>query len=59
MINRLVDLSPRQRKVLIHHYGLNQRDIRSIEETAAYFHLSEKFARDIESEAFAILRKER
>lgn len=57
MINRLVELSPRQRKVLVHHYGLDQREIRSIEETAEHFHLSTKFAGDIEGKALGILRK--
>ena len=57
MINRLVNLSPRQRKVLVHRFGLDQREIRSIEETAEHFHLSEKFTADIEAEALGILRK--
>lgn len=57
MLKRLAELPERQRKVLIHRYGLETFIPKSIPETAAYFHLSEKNLRATEKKALLMLRK--
>ncbi|SEB02663.1 RNA polymerase sporulation-specific sigma factor [Pseudobutyrivibrio sp. ACV-2] len=57
LINRLVGLTPRQRRLLIFHYGIGFGDDRTLEETAEHFHLSQKFAEDIEADAIKELKR--
>ena len=48
--------SDRQRRLLAYHYGLGTLQCNSISETAAYFHLTEKYLKVIEAKALATLR---
>lgn len=56
MYNRLKLLPPRQRRLLAYHYGLGALECKSISETAAYFHLTEKYIKIIEDQALSTLR---
>lgn len=56
MYNRLKLLPARQRRLLAYHYGLGALECKSISETAAYFHLTEKYIKIIEDQALATLR---
>ena len=56
MYNRLKLLPARQRRLLAYHYGLGSLECKSISETAAYFHLTEKYIKIIEEQALATLR---
>ncbi len=57
MHNRLELLPQRQRIFLAYHYGLNILKCNTIGETAAYFHLTEKYANQIEKTALNSLRQ--
>ena len=56
MRNRLELLPERQRRILAYHYGLGALAAQSISETAAFFHLSEKYLRLIEQQALDKMR---
>ncbi len=56
MRNRLELLPERQRRVLAYRYGLGALAAQSISETAAFFHLSEKYLRLIEQQALDQMR---
>ena len=56
MHNRLQLLSARERRVLAYHYGFQTLKMESIEETAAYFHLTENLIAALEKDALAKLR---
>ncbi len=43
--------------LLAYHYGLGMNEAKSISETAAYFHLTEKYARAIETHTLGRLRE--
>ncbi len=57
MRNRLKLLPARERRLLAYHYGLGMNEAKSISETAAYFHLTEKYARAIETHTLGRLRE--
>ena len=57
MRNRLKLLPARERRLLAYHYGLGVSEAKSISETAAYFHLTEKYARAIEIHSLERLRE--
>ena len=57
MRNRLIDLPVRERRLLSYHFGLGTLECRTIGETAAYFHLTEKYISIIEKGALAKLRE--
>jgi len=57
MRNRLAELPARERRLLSFHFGLGALDCRTISETAAYFHLTEKYISIIEKGALAKLRE--
>lgn len=56
MNNRLKLLPPRQRRLLAYRYGLGTLECKSISETAAYFHLTEKYVKIIEQQSLDALR---
>ena len=56
MYNRLAQLSVREQKILNYHYGLISKEYKSISETAAFFHLSEKHMQNIEENALGKLK---
>jgi RNA polymerase sigma factor (sigma-70 family) len=56
MRNRLITLPERMRRLLAYHYGLTSGEAKSISESAAYFHLTEKYLRAIERHTLVILR---
>jgi len=56
MRNRLTLLPARQRRLLAYRYGLSALTAKSIAETAAFFHLSEKYMRLIERQALDNMR---
>jgi len=56
MRNRLVLLPERQRRLLSYHFGLGTLECKTISETAAYFHLTEKYVRVIETCALKTLK---
>lgn len=56
MRNRLIQLPNRQRRLLAYRYGLGTLQCKSITETAAYFHLTEKYLEEIEARALFELR---
>ena len=56
MQNRLVMLPERMRRLLAYHYGLGSGEAKSISESAAYFHLTEKYLRAIEKHTLEVLR---
>ncbi len=56
MNNRLKLLPPRQRRLLAYRYGLGALECKSISETAAYFHLTEKYVKIIEMLSLETLR---
>ena len=56
MRNRLKTLEPRQQRVLMVHFGLNFMECKTISETAAYYHLTEKLILEIEKNALENLR---
>lgn len=56
MRNRLKTLEPRQQRVLMVHFGLNFMECKTISETAAYYHLTEKLILEIEKNALETLR---
>jgi RNA polymerase sigma factor (sigma-70 family) len=57
MYKRLTILPPRQRRLLAYRYGLGSLECKSISETAAYFHLTENYLKDIEAKALTTLRE--
>ena len=57
MLNRLAQLPLREQMVLTYRYGLKDGEYKTIPETAAYFHLSERHLRRIEAVALKKLRK--
>ena len=57
MLNRLSQLPLREQMVLTYRYGLKDGEYKTIPETAAYFHLSERHLRKIEAGALKKLRK--
>jgi len=56
MRNRLELLPERQRRILAYHYGLGALTAKAISETAAFFHLSEKYMKVIEQQALDSMR---
>ena len=56
LLNRLVMLPDRQKRLLAYHYGLGTLQCNSISETAAYFHLTENYVKELEAKALATLR---
>ena len=56
MRNRLELLPPRERRLLIYRYGIGSLEYKTIEETAAFFHLTEKYLRIIETRTLGKLR---
>jgi len=56
MHNRLKLLPPRERKIIMYRYGIGSLQEKTVSETAAYFHLTDKHVRIIESRALASLR---
>ncbi len=57
MHNRLERLPEREQRLLIYHYGLASLEYKTIAETAAFFHLTEKYLRIIEARTLAKLRE--
>ena len=57
MHNRLELLPPRERRLLMYRYGIESLEFKSIAETAAFFHLTEKYMRIIETRALGKLRE--
>ena len=56
MRNRLVMLPAREQRLLMYRYGLASLEFKTIAETAAFFHLTEKHMRLIEERSLAKLR---
>lgn len=56
MRNRLVLLPERERRILAYHYGLGVYECKTISETAAFYHLSEKYISEIEAGALSKLK---
>lgn len=56
MKNRLAELPARERLVLTYHFGFGTLECKTISETAAYYHLTEKYISEIEAGALATLR---
>ena len=56
MRNRLELLPAREQRLLMYHYGIGTMEFKTISETAAYFHLTEKYLRLIEDKALGKLR---
>ncbi len=56
MHNRLEMLPAREQRILMYHYGLSTLVFKTISETAAFFHLTEKYLRAIENHALAKLK---
>ena len=56
MHNRLERLPARQERLLIYHFGIRSLEYKTIAETAAFFHLTEKYMRSIEKKALKTLR---
>ncbi len=54
--NRLVLLPAREQRILMYHFGISSLEFKSLSETAAYFHLTEKYLRIIEAGALKTLR---
>lgn len=57
MHNRLELLPARERRLLMYRYGIESLEFKSIAETAAFFHLTEKYMRIIETRALGKLRE--
>lgn len=57
MRNRLELLPVRQQRILMYHFGIGLMKANTLSETAAYFHLSEKYMRLIERNGLAEMRK--
>lgn len=57
MHNRLELLPPRERRLLMYRYGFDSLKYKTIAETAAFFHLTQKYLRIIEERALSILRE--
>ena len=57
MRNRLEILPERERRVLMYHFGIGAIKANTISETAAYFHLSERYMRLIEKNGLAKMRE--
>ena len=56
MHNRLELLPSRERRLLMYRYGIDSLEYKTIEETAAFFHLTEKYLRIIETRTLGKLR---
>ena len=56
MRNRLELLPAREQRLLMYHYGIGTMEFKTISETAAYFHLTEKYLRLIEEKTLGKLR---
>ena len=56
MRNRLELLPARERRLLMYRYGIESLEYKTIEETAAFFHLTEKYLQIIETMALRVLR---
>lgn len=56
MRNRLELLPARERRLLMYRYGIESLEYKTIEETAAFFHLTEKYLQIIETRALRVLR---
>ncbi|MCR5767180.1 MAG: sigma-70 family RNA polymerase sigma factor [Lachnospiraceae bacterium] len=54
--NRLVLLPAREQRILMYHFGISALEFKSVSETAAYFHLTEKYLKIIETGALKTLR---
>ena len=57
MHNRLEVLPPRERRLLMYRYGIESLEYKTIAETAAFFHLTQKYLRIIEARALDKLRE--
>jgi RNA polymerase sigma factor (sigma-70 family) len=57
MRNRLELLPARERRLLMYRYGIESLEYKTIAETAAFFHLTEKYMRIIETRALGKLRE--
>ena len=57
MRNRLVLLPEREQRLLMYRYGIDSLEYKTIAETAAFFHLTEKYLRIIETRALEVLRE--
>jgi RNA polymerase sigma factor (sigma-70 family) len=56
MRNRIKILPDRERRLIMYRYGLSVIECKSISETAAFFHLTEKYAAEIESKTLKMLK---
>ena len=56
MRNRLVMLPAREQRLLMYRYGLTSLEFKTIAETAAFFHLTEKHMRLIDERSLVKLR---
>ncbi len=56
MRNRLELLPARERRLLMYRYGIESLEYKTIEDTAAFFHLTEKYLQIIETRALGVLR---
>ena len=54
--NRLKLLPARKQRILMYHFGISSLEFKSVTETAAYFHLTEKYLKIIEAGALKTLR---
>lgn len=57
MHNRIETLPPREQRLLMYRYGFESLQYKTIAETAAFFHLTQKYLRIIEERALSILRE--
>lgn len=57
MRNRLEVLPARERRLLMYRYGIESIQYKNISETAAFFHLTEKYLKIIEARALSKLRE--
>ena len=51
MRNRIKLLPDRERRLIMYRYGLSVLECKTISETAAFFHLTEKYAAEIEKDS--------
>ncbi len=56
MRNRIKLLPDRERRLIMYRYGLSVLECKTISETAAFFHLTEKYAAEIEEKTLKTLK---
>ena len=56
MRNRIKDLPDRERRLILYRYGLSVLECKTISETAAFFHLTERYAAEIERNTLQTLK---